>query len=159
MLHMPEWKQEIRQRLASLNLAPAREAEIAEELAQHLDDLYAELRAGGATEEEAVRAALAELSERELLQQGLRRVESQVEQEPIALGSNRRSNMIADLWQDLRYAMRMLGKQPGFTAVAALTLALGIGVNVAIFNNINLQLRPLPVNDPDSIVNLEYLRA
>src|SRR5262245_47390952 len=153
---MPEWKHEIRQRLASLKLAPGREAEIVEELAQHLGDLYAELRAGGATEEEAARATLAELSERELLQQELWRVESKVEQEPIALGSNRRSNMIADFWQDLRYATRMLGKQPGFTAVVALTLALGIGVNVAIFSNINRQLRPLPVNDPDSIVKLDY---
>ena len=50
---MPEWKKEIRQRLADLKLAPPREAEIVEELAQHLDDRYEELLASGVTEAEA----------------------------------------------------------------------------------------------------------
>lgn len=72
---MPDWKPEIRQRLATLKLEPTREAAIIEELAQHLDDCYAELLAGGATEVEAQRAALAELSESELLARELRRVE------------------------------------------------------------------------------------
>src|SRR5499426_3859898 len=138
---MPEWKQEIRERLANLKLDPAREAEIVDELSQHLADRYAESLASGAAQEEAHRAALAELSEVETLQRELKRVESQVEQEPIALGSTRRRNMIADLWQDLRYGARMLGKQPGFTAVVTLTLALGIGVNTAIFTLLDIALR------------------
>ena len=58
---MPEWKQEIRDRVATLQLAPAREAEIVEELAQHLEDCYQELLLEGATQEEALRLALAEL--------------------------------------------------------------------------------------------------
>src|SRR5215510_13675959 len=110
---MPEWKNEIKERLAGLKLEPAREAEIVEELSQHLDDRYAESLARGATTEEAYRAALAELSEGETLQRELQRVELSVEQEPIALGSTRRRNMIADLWQDLRYGARMLRKHPG----------------------------------------------
>src|SRR5262245_8841501 len=114
---------------------------------------------GGATPDEAHRAALAELGARELLHQELWRVERLVEQEPIALGTNRRSNIIADFWQDLRYGMRMLGKQPGFTAVVTLTLALGIGVNTTIFTFFNIFLRPLPVKDPDTIVRLEYRAA
>src|SRR5262245_7926217 len=100
--HMPEWKREIRERLASLKLAPTREAEIVEELAQHLEDRYAELSSGGAAPEEAYRAALAELSESAALRRELRRVERRVAQEPIALGSNRRTKMLTDLWQDLR---------------------------------------------------------
>ncbi len=153
---MPDWKQEIGQRLAGLKLDPAREAEIVEELAQHLYDRYAELRSGGATEEEAAQAALAELSEHELLAQELRRVEREVALEPIVLGTNRRSNLFADLWQDLRYGARMLRKHPGFTAVAVLTLALGIGVNTALFTVLDILFRPLPVKDPDSVVEVVW---
>src|SRR5262245_8297662 len=156
---MPEWKAEIRQRLTDLPLAPTREAAIVEELSQYLDDCYDELLGGGATEAEAYQLTLAELSESEMFQQELRRMERQAAPEPIALGTGRRINMIADLWQDLRYAIRTLGKQPGFTTVVALTLALGIGVNTAIFTLLSRQLRPLPVNDPDSIVRLEYRAA
>src|SRR5215510_8743960 len=156
---MPEWKEEIRRRLAGLKLEPTREAEIIEELAQHLEDRYAESLTRGATLEEAYRAALAELSESDSLARELLRVERQVTQEPIVPGSNRRSNMFVDLWQDVRYGVRTLGKRPGFTAVVVFTLALGIGVNTTIFTIFNLFLRPLQVKDPDTIVRLEYRAA
>src|SRR6266571_8137297 len=100
---MPEWKDEIRKRLAGLQLEATREAEIIEELAQHLDDRDAELLAGGMTVEEAWRAALAEIGESELLGQELGRVERPTRREPVVCGAGR-MNMIADLWQDLRYA-------------------------------------------------------
>ena len=59
------------------------------------------------------------------------------------------------IWQDLRYGVRVLLKQPGFTFIAAFTLAMGIGVNTAIFTVINaVMLRELPVNDPQRLVFL-----
>jgi len=60
-----------------------------------------------------------------------------------------------DMIQDLRFGVRMLLKNPGFTVIAALTLALGIGVNTALFTLFNaVALRPLPVKDPDRIVKV-----
>ena len=60
-----------------------------------------------------------------------------------------------EMIQDLRYGVRMLSKHPGFTAVSALTLALGIGVNTGLFTLFNaIVLRPLPIKDADRIVNI-----
>jgi putative ABC transport system permease protein len=149
---MPDWKPEIRDRLANLRLA--RESEIVEELAQHLDDRYHESLRDGARESEARSDALLELSEGRLLARGLGRVEHQVELEPAVLGAGR-TNIATDLWRDLKYGVRMLLGHPGFTLVATLTLALGIGGATAIFSLVDgILLKPLPYRDPGRLIFL-----
>ena len=104
----PDWKAEIKKRLAGLRLEPVREGAIIEELSQHLESLREELLADGAAPAEVARVLFEELDESDLLQRELRGVERQASPERAVPRTNRRGKMIADLWQDVRFALRMI---------------------------------------------------
>ncbi|MGH9763357.1 MAG: permease prefix domain 1-containing protein, partial [Blastocatellia bacterium] len=143
---MQQWKKHIAERLRGLELSPVREAEIIEELSQHLQDRYGELLASGISKEAAYTATISDLDDS--LARELRRVERRVNQEPITLGT-KGGNIVKDLIQDLRYGLRILRRNPGFALVAILSLALGIGANTAIFQLFDaVFLRTLPVAAP-----------
>jgi predicted permease len=147
---MPDWNELVRSRLRNSGLAPSREAEVVEELAQHLNDRYSSLLAAGKSEDEAFQAVRADFEEGELDAE-LRRVE-QAYVEPVALGAESSGSWLAGVWQDVRYGTRVLKLNPAFAAVCILSLALGIGANAAIFQLLNsVRMRTLPVKHADEL--------
>jgi len=133
------WLYTIPLRIRSLFKRSAADNDLDEELQYHLNQRTQQFVATGLDEKEARYAALREFRG--------------VEQSKEACRDERRVNWLQDLAQDLRYGARMLRKTPGFTTVAILTLALGIGANTAIFSLIDaVMLKTLPVQNPNELV-------
>src|SRR5262245_10292394 len=153
-MKMRNWTEHVRPRLSSLRLSPAREHEIVEELAQHLEDRWRELVASGASEDEATRLALAEFRDGNVLAKYMRPLQQARTPLPIAPGALA-GHVLRDVWQDLRYATRMVRRQPTFSLTAILTLALGIGATTAMFSVVNgVLIKPLPYPNSENVVTV-----
>jgi putative ABC transport system permease protein len=152
---MSDFREEVRKRLAHLNLEPTREASIVEEVALHMEDRCRDMVALGNTEAEADRAALAELDQDSRLARELREVVQPARLGAVPPGAPGVGSYSANLWKDVRYSVRALRLNAGFSIIAILSLALGIGANTAIFQLLDaVRLRALPVKNPGELAEI-----
>jgi predicted permease len=130
--------------LRNLFLSCRVDVDLDQEVLSHLEMLTDENIRAGMPPKEAERAARIELG-------GIEQVKEQVREERVG-------NWLHSVFSDCRYGLRQLRKNPGFTAAAVLTLALGIGANAAIFQLIDaVRLRTLPVKDPQELATVRIV--
>ena len=152
------WTHEVRTRLSPLRLSPTREAEIVDELSQHLDDQLSRAdRRRQRRPKKRTRLTLAEFRERQRAGAAHGAAAAGAGAAAASTPGAPTGHLLSDLWQDLRHAARVFSKQPAFAATAVLTLALGIGATTAIFSVVyGVLLKPLPFAEPERLVSLSH---
>ena len=136
-------------RLRSVLGKPSVEREVSDELAFHIDMRARELVARGMDPAAARAEALRRFGDLEQVSRACETIGKRRDQ------TMRRTELLQELRSDLKFAGRSLRKRPGFTAVVALTLALGIGANAAIFSVVRaVLLQPLPFDRPEQLVRV-----
>jgi putative ABC transport system permease protein len=149
---MPDFKSEIRESMAGLDISPADAELIVEELSQHLEDEFERALSRGAPEEEAKKIALNELSSSGSLSNHLKHLRPRVPRPTMPIGARTNQSRFAGFFEDLRFGLRMLVKQPGFAAVAILTLGIGVGASTAMLSVVqDVLIRPLPYAHSDRL--------
>jgi predicted permease len=157
---MPDWKNIVHRRLAILNLTASAESDLAEELAQHLEDRYRDLTAAGAAADDAYRQVLEELEGVHSFRATVPAKERLPRYDAVPAGDTRVASFLDGFWRDFRYAVRSMRKSPVFVAFAVLTLALGIGANTTVFTVLNtLILNPLPARNPGELASIAGAEA
>ena len=147
-----DWKALVRARLGELPVDPARAADIVDEIAQHVADHHRDLVAAGWADDQALGAALELLAHPEGVAREIARADRPRPAAPVPPGPGSAWSLTG-LGREVRYALRVLGRQRAFALVAIATLSLGIGVNTAIFSIVNAALlKPLPYADPSRLV-------
>ena len=145
------WRHHVRKQLPPLEVSAERESEIVDELAVQLETTFDRAKAHGATDDEAMRRAQAEVPDWRALARTLGRIERPYTPPPAA-GAGSGAPMTG-LIQDLRYAVRALKRAPGFAAVSIVTLALGIAATTIVYSIVDgILLRPLPIRDPARVM-------
>ena len=145
----PDWRAEVRARLRSAGLHPQDEAELAEEMAQHLEEQFADLAASiGA---EAARAQLSAQLRDTSLDEAISRRRRR------ARASGARAWSSTSIWRDVRYGLRSLRRSPGVFAAGTAALALGIGLTTMMFSILyGAIIKGLPFEDPSRIAYVSY---
>ena len=163
---MLDWPAHVRRNLRLRGFRPEREAEIVEELARQLEDAYTEALRLGASEQRAGDIARRHIGDWDALAHELEEAQRGKESamtiwqhnvEDRALRAHGKVTLLAGWGRDILYGLRVLARNPGFTAVAVLTLALCIGANTAIFGIINaVMFKALPIRDPEHLMLLKW---
>jgi len=164
---MPDWRDYVRKRLPGLACTPEREAEIVEELAEQLEDIYASALRSGASPAEAQARIHEEIQDWRALARDLQRAEQPALAGPRSVAVHRlepvmhRSSpgqRLLEILRDARLSIRALIARPLFTLTTVMTFALGIGATAVVFSLVHsVLLSPLPYREPDRLTFVQQV--